>query len=88
MNKDTGMASVRNSGKTTAVGLPKSNRMKQFLEETWVELRYKVTWPNPKTQLVRSTSVVLAVVVIVSIYIYLLDIFFAFVLRHTVLAPR
>ena len=49
---------------------------------------HKVTWPDPKTQLIRSTAVVLAVVVIVSFFIYFLDLFFAFVLKHTILAPH
>jgi preprotein translocase subunit SecE len=73
-----------NSRKAAVAQARSTNRIKQFLEETWVELRYKVTWPA-KTPLIRSTAVVLAVVVIVSVFIYILDTFFGFVLRNTIL---
>ena len=82
------MDSVRKSGKAPTVGLPSGNKMRQFLQETWNELRYKVTWPDPKTQLVKSTSTVLAVVVFCSAFIYVLDVVFGFVLKHTILAPH
>ncbi|MBW2631937.1 MAG: preprotein translocase subunit SecE [Deltaproteobacteria bacterium] len=47
------------------------DRIRQFLRESKVELK-KVTWPTPKEALA-STSVVLAVVVIVSIFLGLVD---------------
>lgn len=43
-----------------------------FLRETWVELRWKTTWPN-KQELVRFTAVVIAVVIIVAAYIGVAD---------------
>jgi preprotein translocase subunit SecE len=47
------------------------DRIRQFLRESKVELK-KVTWPTPKEALA-STSVVLAVVIIVSIFLGLVD---------------
>jgi preprotein translocase subunit SecE len=47
------------------------DRIRQFLRESKVELK-KVTWPTPKEALA-STSVVLAVVVIISIFLGLVD---------------
>jgi preprotein translocase subunit SecE len=86
--KDTAMASVRNTGKGAIVPRDSSTgKLRQFLQETWVELRYKVTWPS-RTQLIRTTMVVLSVVILVSLFIYIADMFFGFVLRHTILAPR
>jgi preprotein translocase SecE subunit len=83
------MASVRNTGKGAVMPRDSSsNRLKQFLEETWVELRYKVTWPNPRTELIRTTLVVLTVVILMSVFIYVLDMIFAFILSHTILAPH
>ena len=72
------------SNRIPATRTASSNRIKQFLEEAWVELRYKVTWSS-RPQLVKSTSVVVAVVVIVSIFIYVLDSFFGVVLRRVIL---
>ncbi|MBW3625161.1 MAG: preprotein translocase subunit SecE [Armatimonadetes bacterium] len=62
-----------------------SGKIKQFIQETWVELRYKVSWPS-RTQLLKSTTVVLTVVVVVSIFIYVLDNFFGILLRRTILS--
>lgn len=73
------------SNRIPATRSASSNRIKQFLEEAWVELRYKVTWPS-RPQLLKSTSVVLAVVIIVSIFIYALDFLFGAVLRRTILS--
>jgi preprotein translocase subunit SecE len=47
------------------------DRIRQFLRESKVELK-KVTWPTPKEALA-STSVVLAVVIIVSVFLGLVD---------------
>ncbi len=47
------------------------DKIRQFLRESKVELK-KVTWPTPKEALA-STSVVLAVVIIVSIFLGLVD---------------
>ncbi len=44
---------------------------KQFLEEAWVELK-KTSWPTRDT-LTKSTSVVLALVVSVALFVYVLD---------------
>jgi preprotein translocase SecE subunit len=66
---------------TTAVGKqPSNNPTRQFLDETWLELRYKVTWPN-RAQLTKLTAVVLVVVVIVSVYVYVLDMAFGSILK-------
>jgi len=47
------------------------DKIRQFLRESKVELK-KVTWPTPKEALA-STSVVLAVVIIVSIFLGMVD---------------
>jgi preprotein translocase subunit SecE len=47
------------------------DKIRQFLRESKVELK-KVTWPTPKEALA-STSVVLAVVIIVSMFLGLVD---------------
>jgi preprotein translocase subunit SecE len=46
-------------------------RIKQFLKEAKVELK-KVTWPTPK-QTLASTSVVIVVVVIISLFLGIVD---------------
>ncbi len=78
------MTSIRNPGKATATRGSQANRTRQFLEETWVELRYKVTW-SAKEQLLKSTAVVLTVVVIVSVFIYILDTLFGALLKRFLL---
>lgn len=72
------------SNRIPATRAPSANKVKQFLSETWVELRYKVTWPT-RPQLIKSTSVVVTVVVIVSIFIYVLDMALGALLRQTIL---
>jgi len=47
------------------------SRVKRFLREARVELK-KVTWPTPKEALA-STSVVIVVVIIVSIFLGVVD---------------
>ena len=47
------------------------NRIRRFLKEARVELR-KVTWPTPKEALA-STSVVIVVVIIVSLFLGVVD---------------
>ncbi|MCD6486280.1 MAG: preprotein translocase subunit SecE [Syntrophobacterales bacterium] len=47
------------------------SRIKRFLREAKVELR-KVTWPTPKEALA-STSVVIVVVIIVSLFLGVVD---------------
>ena len=47
------------------------NRIKRFLREARVELK-KVTWPTPKEALA-STSVVIVVVIIVSLFLGIVD---------------
>lgn len=51
----------------------------RFLREAKLELQ-KVTWPTPK-QAIASTSVVLVVVLIVSLYLGLLDMILARLVR-------
>ena len=46
-------------------------KVKQFLKEAKVELK-KVTWPTPK-QTLASTSVVIIVVVIISVFLGIVD---------------
>jgi preprotein translocase subunit SecE len=46
-------------------------KVKQFLKEAKIELR-KVTWPTPK-QTLASTSVVIIVVVIISLFLGVVD---------------
>ena len=46
-------------------------KVKQFLKEAKVELK-KVTWPTPK-QTLASTSVVIVVVVIISVFLGVVD---------------
>ena len=47
------------------------NRVRRFLKEARVELK-KVTWPTPKEALA-STSVVIVVVIIVSLFLGVID---------------
>ncbi|MBW2630228.1 MAG: preprotein translocase subunit SecE [Deltaproteobacteria bacterium] len=47
------------------------SKMKRFLREAKVELK-KVTWPTPKEALA-STSVVIVVVIIVSLFLGVVD---------------
>ena len=46
-------------------------KVKQFLNEAKIELK-KVTWPTPK-QTLASTSVVIVVVVIISVFLGVVD---------------
>lgn len=46
-------------------------KVKQFLKEAKAELK-KVTWPTPK-QTLASTSVVIVVVVIISVFLGIVD---------------
>ena len=46
-------------------------KVKQFLKEAKIELK-KVTWPTPK-QTLASTSVVIIVVVIISVFLGIVD---------------
>jgi preprotein translocase subunit SecE len=46
-------------------------KVKQFLNEAKIELK-KVTWPTPK-QTLASTSVVIIVVVIISVFLGVVD---------------
>jgi preprotein translocase subunit SecE len=74
------------SNRIPAARAGSGGKARQFLEEAWLELRYKVTWSS-RQQLLKSTSVVLAVIVIVSLFIYVLDMVFAAVLRNSILRP-
>jgi preprotein translocase SecE subunit len=76
------MASNSKKVATTAMTgkQPSNNPTRQFLEETWLELRYKVTWPN-RPQLIKATTVVLVVVILVALYVYLADIVFGYILK-------
>jgi preprotein translocase subunit SecE len=51
-----------------------------FLKETWVELRWKTSWPQ-KPDLLRFTLVVIVAVIIVAIYIGLADVIVAALTR-------
>lgn len=59
-----------------APNVPGSSALKgglgPFLREAWIEVRRKTTWPT-KPELIRSTTVVLAVVVGVSLYLAFWD---------------
>ena len=56
-----------------------SEKIMRFLKEAKVELK-KVTWPTPK-QTIASTSVVIIVVIIVSIFLGIVDFGLAKVIR-------
>ncbi len=56
-------------------------KVKNFLKEAKVELK-KVTWPTPK-QTLASTSVVIIVVVIVSIFLGIVDFGISKIIRLT-----
>ena len=56
-------------------------KVKKFLKEAKVELK-KVTWPTPK-QTLASTSVVIIVVVIVSIFLGIVDFGISKIIRLT-----
>jgi len=55
-------------------------KIKQFLKEFRIEMR-KVAWPSRK-EVVASTGVVLAVVVLISLYLGLTDLLLSKMLRH------
>lgn len=46
--------------------------LREFLRESWIEVTRKTTWPT-RPELIRSTSIVLAVVVAVSLYLAFWD---------------
>jgi len=54
-------------------------KIKQFFKEFRVEMR-KVTWPSRK-EVVASTGVVLVVVLLISLYLGLTDLFLSKMLR-------
>ncbi len=56
-------------------------KVKNFLKEAKVELK-KVTWPTPK-QTLASTSVVIIVVVIVSVFLGIVDFGISKIIRLT-----
>jgi preprotein translocase subunit SecE len=56
-------------------------KVKNFLKEAKIELK-KVTWPTPK-QTIASTSVVIMVVVIVSIFLGIVDFGISKIIRLT-----
>lgn len=56
-------------------------KVKNFLKEAKVELK-KVTWPTPK-QTLASTSVVIIVVVIVSLFLGIVDFGISKIIRLT-----
>ena len=55
------------------------NRISRFFKEVKSELK-KVVWPSKK-QIIKNTLVVIAAVVIVGIFIWALDLLFAFCLE-------
>ena len=68
---------------TTATGKPGiGQRMGRFLRETWVELK-KTSWPNSK-EIQKSTLLVLAALLIVSIWIGGLDFLIGLITRRLV----
>ncbi len=54
-------------------------KIKQFIREFRVEMR-KVTWPSRK-EVIASTGVVLVVVLIISLYLGMTDLFLSKLLR-------
>ena len=66
------MADIQRRAQAIANRKPVSPR--QFFEEAWVELK-KTTWPDRET-LVKSTSVVLALVLAVAIWTGAVDFIF------------
>jgi preprotein translocase subunit SecE len=56
-------------------------KIKHFLKEAKIELR-KVTWPTPK-QTLASTSVVIIVVIIVSLFLGIVDFGISKIIRLT-----
>ena len=69
---DPRMADIQRRAAAIANRKPVSPR--QFFEEAWVELK-KTTWPDRET-LVKSTSVVLALVLAVAVWTGLVDFVF------------
>ena len=55
-------------------------KIRQFLKEFRIEMR-KVAWPSRK-EVVASTGVVLAVVVLISLYLGFADLLLSKMLRH------
>ncbi len=58
-------------------------KAKKFFQETWVELRWKTSWPT-REELVRSTAVVIGTVFVIALYIGLLDVIIAGIIRRIV----
>jgi len=72
---------ARGTGSRPDSKLARSRRnAANFLRETWMELRWKTTWPK-KDELIRSTVLVIAVVLIVAAYIGLADVIVAALTR-------
>ena len=65
------MDAVQKRAQAMAAGNGPKVSAAQFLQEAWVELK-KTTWPN-RTVLVKSTTVVLALVVAVAVWDGLID---------------
>jgi len=55
------------------------NRFRQFIKESWSELK-KVSWPN-RTQVRNLTVLVFVVSFVVGLYITIADTFFDYVIR-------
>jgi preprotein translocase subunit SecE len=62
-------AQKRARAMTAGSGRGKATPPKQFFEEAWVELK-KTTWPTREV-LIKSTTVVLALVVATGIFVYI-----------------
>jgi preprotein translocase SecE subunit len=50
----------------------RGSSLSQLLKDVWNETRYKTTWPT-RPELTRSTTVVLAAIIAVSIYLAVWD---------------
>lgn len=62
-------------------------RTKEFTRDSWIEVTRKTTWLN-STELIRSTSVVLAVVIAISFYLAFWDFIGAKVMALLLGTPR
>lgn len=65
------LAQAQKQAQAMTSGRGKATPPKQFLEEAWVELK-KTTWPT-RDVLIKSTTVVLALVAATAVFVSILD---------------
>ena len=72
----------RPSAKAGSAGSPEQNiqKTRNYIQETYVELK-KTTWPT-KDEATRLTSVVIAVILVLGVYMGVLDALFSYLINR------